>query len=217
MTDTDLRALLPLGPPRTEGAVDPRPRRLALLAVGAGISLDIGIRGGPSNLAVSVGLVLAAVALSTDGRIVQREARLLVAAATLPALLLAVRSSGWLAASNLVAACTLAGLGLLLARSGSVLDVTPRRLLRRTWPALGRGLSINQVLRPVVPAVPARTSSSRLPSASTETIRATRASASSSPTTTCPPTVRSRPGRTSAARAQSRCPFVMSMKSTAMS
>ena len=155
MTDTDLRALLPLGPPRREDAIDPRPRRLALLAVGAGIALDIGIRGGPSNLAVSVGLVLAAVALSTDGRIVQREARLLVAAATVPALLLAVRSSGWLAASNLVAACTLVGLGLLLARSGSVLDVTPRRLLRRTWPAIGRGLSINQVLRPVVPAVPA--------------------------------------------------------------
>lgn len=154
MTDTDLlRRSSSAAPWWRPTPVDAAPRRLVAAAVAAGLALELGARGGPSNTAVSIGTVLALAALVIDGRVARSGARRLVAAAAVPALLLSWRASPWLAASNLAAVAALVSLGVLHARSGSVLDTTPRRLLGRTWPALGRALSVRQVLGPVAPEV----------------------------------------------------------------
>ncbi|MDP9388888.1 MAG: DUF4173 domain-containing protein [Actinomycetota bacterium] len=156
----DQAALLDPPPGRPPG---PRRRpdgatvRLAVLALCAGAAVEVGLRGGAANAAVVVGILLSLVALVTDGRLARRGARWLTAGAVVPAAFLAVRASPWLAASNAVAVAALVAAAVLHSPAGSLLDTTPRRLLRRVPPAARRALAAPVLLAPLVPVVPGRT------------------------------------------------------------
>ena len=116
------------------------PARLALLAVVAGVLLDVGIRGGAANAVVATGIVVAVAALGVDGRLQQPEARWLAGAAVVPAAFLAVRTSPWLVTSNVIAVVALLGAAIVFSRSGSVIDTTPLRLVHRAVPAVARAV-----------------------------------------------------------------------------
>jgi hypothetical protein len=150
-------ALEPTEPPagdtgaRAPADADRAPRRLIGIALAAGLTLELGLRGGVSNAVVAAGLVLVVLALITDGRVRRREARPLAVAALVPVAFLAVRASPWLAASNLGAAAALIGTSVLYSQSGSVLDATPGRLIERGLSALGRSAAVGTVVRAAVP------------------------------------------------------------------
>ena len=148
-----------LGPPpihapgrhRAPVVVDPAPRRLIALAVAAAFVLQLGLRGGVRNLVVVAGIALVVVVLLADGRTRRREAKLLAAAAFVPAAFLAVWESLWLAASNLAVAGMLLTAAVLYSRSGSVFDATPGRMLARGLAALERGIAGLVVVRAIAP------------------------------------------------------------------
>lgn len=135
---------------------DPAPRRLVGIALVAGLALEIGLRGGVDNAVVGVGLILVVMSLVTDGRVRRREARLIAMAAILPVVFLSVRASPWLAWSNLGAAAALIAASVLYSRSGSVLDTTPSRVLRRGLSALERGVAGLAVVRAMAPRLTSR-------------------------------------------------------------
>lgn len=119
---------------------DPAPVRLAALALIAGLAVEVGVRGGPSNLVVAAGIGIALLTLLADRRIRRKAPRRLVIAALVLTVFLAVRASPWLAAANLGMIVLLVTLAVVFARSPSLVDTTPRRLVRRIGPAIGRGL-----------------------------------------------------------------------------
>lgn len=108
-----------------------RAARLAAFALGAGVAFDIGLRGGVANAVVAAGIAVVIVGLLADDVVRRAEARRLAVAAAVPALFLVVRTSPWLAASNLGAIAVLLAAAAAHARSGSLLDTTPARLARR--------------------------------------------------------------------------------------
>lgn len=138
-------------PPGRLALTAPAARRLALLALAAGLLLEIGLRGGPANAVVAAGLIVAVAALAADGRIRRREAQLLALAALVPIAFLAVRSSPWLILSNIAVAGGLLTAAVLFSRSGSVFDTSPTRTLVRSVESLGRGLAGVPALRAVAP------------------------------------------------------------------
>jgi Domain of unknown function (DUF4173) len=123
-----------------------------------GLALEIGLRGGLSNVVVVAGLVLLVVTLVTDHRVERRESRLLALAAVVPIAFLAVRTSPWVALSNLAVAGGLLGASVIYSRSGSVLDTTPGRAVLRGFEAFGNGIL---GLSAVGAALPALTSPAR--------------------------------------------------------
>jgi hypothetical protein len=152
-----------LGPPRahaprrSSAVTDPAPRRLIALAVVAAFTLQLGLRGGVSNAVVVAGIGLVVVLLLLDGRTGRREARLLAAAALVPAAFLGVWQSPWLAASNLGAVAILLGAGVLYSRSGSVFDATPGHVVERGLVALESGLGGLLIVRVLAPRMTAGT------------------------------------------------------------
>ena len=136
------------GPP---SLVDRSPQRLLLWALAGGVALDVGIRGGSSNLVVSAAVALVVAALVTDRRLVQSQARVVALAALLPAAGLALRASPWLAGTNLVAVAALLAMAIAFSRSGSVFDTTPVRLLGRAGSASWRSLAAPTALAPLRP------------------------------------------------------------------
>jgi Domain of unknown function (DUF4173) len=151
VTDIALQPPAAADPPGRLVLTAPAARRLAALAVLAGLLLEIGLRGGLANAAVAAGLVVAVLALAADGRIRRREAQLLALAALVPIVFLAVRSSPWLILSNIVAAGGLLTAAVLFSRSGSVFDTSPTRALVRSVESLARGLGGVPALRAVAP------------------------------------------------------------------
>lgn len=126
--------------------------RLIALALGAGIALELGLRGGASNALVSGGIVLVVIALATDRRVERSSARLAAVFATIPASFLSLRASPWLAATNMLAAGGLVGTAVLYARSGSIFDTTPGATVRRVRAAARRAIAPSPLLRPLLPA-----------------------------------------------------------------
>jgi hypothetical protein len=118
--------------------LDPAPRLLVLLALAGGVVLDLGLRGGLDNAVVLFGVGVFVLALVTNNRLESAQARWLATGALVPALFLAVWSSPWLIMSNLAVIAVLFGIAIVQARSGSVLDTTPLRLLRRSAAAVLR-------------------------------------------------------------------------------
>jgi Domain of unknown function (DUF4173) len=142
----------PAGPATAvRAAADPVARRLVALALVTGLALDIGLRGGVTNAVVVAGLVLLVVTLVTERRVERREARVLALAALVPVALMAVRTSPWLALSNLAVAAGLLGASVVYSRSGSVLDTTPGRALLRGLEAFGNGILGLSVVGAVMP------------------------------------------------------------------
>ncbi|WP_426574858.1 DUF4173 domain-containing protein [Aquihabitans sp. McL0605] len=121
----------------------------------AGVLLEVGLRGGVANVLVAAGAVLVVIALVTDRRIPNRPSRAVAAAAVVPLGFLAVRSSPWLATSNVVLATTLVAVAIGLSRSGSVSDTTLGRLVRRWARAIPSAWSGPRALAPVLPEVSA--------------------------------------------------------------
>lgn len=151
----------PLRTTRPPRRPDPHPANLAFLALAGGVAFDLGLRGGIANAIVAVGVATVAVALVLDGRVEGAQARWLAASAVVPAAFLAWRTSPWLLTCDVVAVGGLLGAAILHAQSGSVLDTTPLRLLRRSAVAVPRAFSGVAVLRPLVPGV-SRQSASRV-------------------------------------------------------
>jgi hypothetical protein len=143
MTTTDV---LDLGPPEMAPA---RPLRLGGWALVCGLALDIGLRGGVDNALVVAGGFLVIAMLIAEGRVEQPEARRLAALAALPFMFLAVWTSSWLAASNLLAAAGLLALAIVHARSGSILDTSPATLVDRAIGAAGRTLTAHRLVAPI--------------------------------------------------------------------
>lgn len=132
---------------------DPAPRRLIAFALAVGVILEIGVRGGVANAVVALAVVVAVRLLWTDQRLQRREARIVAAAALVPALFLGLRASPWLAWSNALAVVALLTLAVVHARSGSILDSTPAQVLRRGASGLTRGLAGLSIVRSVTPTV----------------------------------------------------------------
>ena len=126
------------------------------LALLAGLTLEIGLRGGVRNVVVAAGLTLAAATLLAGGRVRRREARVMALVALVPIAFLAVRASHWLASSNLAVAAALLVAAVLYGRSGSVLDATPGRVAQRSVAALDRAVRATAVVRPLLPRTTAR-------------------------------------------------------------
>lgn len=140
----------PLWPPPSL-PVDPAPFALVGLALGAGIALDIGVRGGMHNGIVALGVGFIVAVLVTSRRVERTGARWLAIAAMVPAGFLVVRASPWLAVSNVAAVVALIGLALSFSRSGSVRDTTPMAVVGRVAAAIGRAAVGTVLLGRVVP------------------------------------------------------------------
>lgn len=140
----------PLFPERTV-PVDAAPRALIVLALLAGITFDIGIRGGPSNALVAVAIMLVVAALATHHRVEQPSARMLALIAIAPAAFLAFRTTPATTSANLVAIVVLIGLACAYARSGSVFDTTPGALTVRAARSVERTSTALFMLRPALP------------------------------------------------------------------
>jgi|GEM_PF-5266691 hypothetical protein len=97
MFETEVLEALPSAPRRTA-------RPLLLTAVLGGVALDIGIRGGVNNAMVSLGIAIIVVALLRTDHPSPPRGRWLLILALVPAVMLSLRSSPWLASSNLGAA-----------------------------------------------------------------------------------------------------------------
>lgn len=124
---------------------------LVVLALGAGIALDIGVRGGVHNGIVALGVAFIVAMLITNRRVERGSAQWLAIAALVPDGFLVVRASPWLAVSNVAAIVALIAVTISFSRSGSVRDTTPGAVLGRIAAAVGRATVGLTVLRQVVP------------------------------------------------------------------
>lgn len=143
--DVDLTAL----PERLERGG----RRLIAAALGIGVVLESGLRRGATNAVVSIGSVLIVWLLWTGARLPRRGARVLAAAAVVPAAFLGLRASAWLAWSNALALAALLVLSVLFARHGSILDSTPAQVARRCRSGLVHGVTGLAVVRVLQPSM----------------------------------------------------------------
>ena len=134
---------------RKEAAPARSALRLPALALLAGIAFNVGLRGGFSNAVVVAGIVTVIAMLATERGAESSQARLLFVSAAAPALFLAVRTSPWLVGSNVLAVVVLTGCGAAVANSGSILDITPVRMLRRLEAAIRRAWSWPTLLQPL--------------------------------------------------------------------
>lgn len=124
---------------------------LLIAALVAGAGLDVGLRGEVSNLALAVGLAAVVVGLVSNRRLRQRPARWLAMAALVPIGFLAIRSSDWLAATNLAAVGGLVAAAIAYSRSGRLTDTTLGRLLLRSIEAVPAACSAPRTLVPLLP------------------------------------------------------------------
>jgi hypothetical protein len=131
--------------------VDPAPLLLVVLALGGGIALDIGVRGGVHNGIVALGVVFLIAVLIASHRVERAPARWLAVATVLPASFLAIRSSPWLAGSNIIAIVALLSLSVSFSRSGSVRDTSLVAVVGRIAAAVGRATVGPLVLRQLAP------------------------------------------------------------------
>jgi uncharacterized protein DUF4153 len=124
----------------------------AALAIIAGLAFDLGLRGGVANGVVAAALMTVSVMLLVGGRLSNAHARVLAASAIIPAGVLAVRASPWLAFSNVITAAALLGSAICYSRSGSVFDTNLNAVVHRARAALPRAGRCGELLRPLVPA-----------------------------------------------------------------
>lgn len=107
-----------------ELVVAPTPIVLVLAAVVAVLG-DLAAQADAVGIVAAATVLAAAVALLASGRVEQRTARLVVAAAPVFGLWLAVRTSPWLLPLDGLASVGLLALGATLARGGSLADLPP--------------------------------------------------------------------------------------------
>jgi hypothetical protein len=146
VSDVDLRAA-PSPPVALPGELSVR---VVVAAVAAGAALDLGVRSQVPNAVLVAGLLVVVGLLLDRERVESRSARGLAAFAVVPASFLALRASPWLALANLAAFGALVGGCVLHARSGSMLDTSVRRLLRRSVGACRRAIGVPRVVAGVL-------------------------------------------------------------------
>lgn len=127
--------------------------RLVVAAAVIGVVLEMGLRGGASNVLVSLGAALIVWLLWSGGRLPRRGARILAAAALVPALFLGIRASTWLAWSNTLALAALLVLAVLYAGQGSILDSTPAQVAQRCRSGIAHGVAGLAVVRVLQPSM----------------------------------------------------------------
>ena len=103
---------------------------IVLAVVAIGIAGDLATRSGFITVGGALGAVVTAAALLATGRLVRRDAKVLVGLAALFAVFLSFRSSPWLVVPNTIVSIALFVVAVVLARSGGWFDSPPRRLLR---------------------------------------------------------------------------------------
>lgn len=129
-----------IGPVPAESRTVDEPGRLLALALVGGVALDLGLRGGATNVAVTVGILLAvAVVMTRPG--LSRTGAVVAIAATVPAVFLSVWASPWLAAANVAAVLGLGLAALAWSSTGSVLDTSVLDASLRALLAVVRGLA----------------------------------------------------------------------------
>ncbi|HEX9888015.1 MAG TPA: DUF4173 domain-containing protein [Nitriliruptorales bacterium] len=155
MTTTTVEPASPPSPPEAPATVDSRsvqgPGRLVALALLGGVALDLGLRGGVTNLAVTMGALAAVAAVLTRPGL-SRQAAPIVLTAAVPATFLSVWTSPWLAAANLGAVIGLLAMALAFSGTGTVFDTSVRHVAARVIAAAGHGVSRAGALLRVVPA-----------------------------------------------------------------
>ena len=134
-------------------SVPAAPHAVLLTALGAAVALDLGVRGGVTNVFVASGCALIVLVLLHPRHQLTIGARGLLLASLLPIGMLILRASPWLAASNAAAIAALIGGGVLYHRTGSVFDATPMRWMRRTGASAATSLSAWRIFEPIVQAV----------------------------------------------------------------
>lgn len=138
MTPTATARWQPPPPPRAATPSGPLAPLLAASTI-SGLALDVGIRGGPTNALMTVGL-LAVIGLMLAQPDLSTHARAVVGAAALPTLFLSVWASPWLAAVNLLAVGGLVVTAVALSHTGTLFDLSVWRLALRSVHAGLRGL-----------------------------------------------------------------------------
>lgn len=148
MTPTATTRWQPPPPPRAAMPSGPLAPLVAASAIG-GLALDVGIRGGPTNAAMTVGL-LTVIGLVLAQPDLSTHARAAAGAAALPALFLSIWASPWLAAVNLLAVGGLVVMAVALSHTGTLFDLSLWRLAVRSVHAGLRGLGrVPGLARPV--------------------------------------------------------------------
>ncbi len=129
------------------------PRVILAAALGAAGALDLGVRGGVTNVFVAAGCALIVLVLLHSHHRLTIGARGLLLASLLPIGMLVLRASPWLAASNAAVIAALIGGGVLFHRTGSVFDATPMRWMRRAAAGAVTSLSAWRIFEPIVRTV----------------------------------------------------------------
>ena len=143
-------------------SVPAAPHAVLLTALGAAVALDLGVRGGVTNVFVASGCALIVLVLLHPRHQLTIGARGLLLASFLPIGMLVLRASPWLGASNAAAIAALVGGGVLYHRTGSVFDATPMRWMRRTAASAVTSLSAWRIFEPIVHAVADRHRASKI-------------------------------------------------------
>ncbi len=110
-----------------------RIRGVMIATLLAAMALDVGARGGATNLFVTSGIIAIVVVVLIDGGTTSAVARALLAGAVVLALMLSWRASPWLAVSNIAACAALVTGAMLYGRGGSIFDTSLGRLSQRLW------------------------------------------------------------------------------------
>jgi len=128
----------------------PPTRALALAALAVGVLVDTAIRAGTAGLAGALAFLAASATLLASRRVVQTEARILVALASVFGVCLALRTSLWLVPFDFIAACALLVVGASIGRRGSILDMTAVRLVAHAISVAAHAVLGVAFLRPLV-------------------------------------------------------------------
>ncbi|MGH9188630.1 MAG: DUF4153 domain-containing protein [Acidimicrobiales bacterium] len=128
----------------------PADGRVLVAAALGGVVVDFALRSGVVGVAGALAVLVAAAGLVGSGRVANPQARALAATAPLFGVWLALRTSPWLIAPDVLAAGGLLLVAASLARGGSVLDLTfPRAAVRAAIAAVHGAVAPLFLLQPL--------------------------------------------------------------------
>ena len=116
--------------------VQPADARAVLLSVSVGAAFDVAIRSGVVTLAGALGFAVAGLGLLLSGRLTTSSAKACAVAAVVLGAFLAVRTTPWLIPFDILGAVALLGVAAMLARDGSLSNLSAALLTSRAVLAL---------------------------------------------------------------------------------
>ena len=120
--------------------LEPADGRVLAIVVLAGVAFDAGVRSGVVSIGGALTIAIGGVLLLVSGRVRTASSRTCIAGAALLGSFLAIRTSPWLVALDVLGAATLLVLAGVLARDDRRFDVSARLLLSRAITAVGHGI-----------------------------------------------------------------------------